>query len=281
VTHSNFGSLRGLSAEFSLLKPESYFRSDDPAVEWRSKKGTGGPVLLNLVHDVDILRFITGHEVVKVFASTSSSARTGDVEDTGGVVAVLDHGAVGTFFFTDAAPSPWSYEFTTRENKKYPGVPGSDLRDCYHFLGAQQSLGFPSLCTYHYGQKVQEPGWDAPLTVAESSVSPENPLVVQMQHFIRVCRGDELPLCSGRDALESLAVIAAILKAAETQQVVCPSNLLREAAEINKEDSGETLGTSLGLSQTHHTLTCANLGCAMSELSTESVQSQSLPSTED
>ena len=42
------------------------------------------------------------------------------VEDSGAVTVTFDHGAVGTLLFTDAAPSPWSYEFTTAENKKYP-----------------------------------------------------------------------------------------------------------------------------------------------------------------
>lgn len=108
-------------------------------------------------------------EVSTVFASLSSSARQTDVEDTGAVTVVLDHGAVGTFFFSDAAPSPWSYEFTTQENAKYPALPGSDPKDCYHFFGAQRSLAFPSLRRFQYGQEVREPGWDAPLSVEDSA----------------------------------------------------------------------------------------------------------------
>jgi predicted dehydrogenase len=231
VTNSNFGPLRGMNAEFALLKPDHYFAKEDSKLEWRSKKGSGGPVLINLIHDIDLLRYITGHEIVSVFAVTSGSARENEVEDTGAVTVVLDHGAVGTFFFSDAAPSPWSYEFTTLENRKYPIVPGVEARDCYHFLGAQCSLGFPSMRTFRYGQDVQVPGWDSPLSVAENAVEREDPLTAQMAHFVRVCRDDEPLVCSGRDALESLAVIMAILKSAETRTAVCPGDMFKASAQ--------------------------------------------------
>lgn len=239
VTNSNFGPLRGVNAEFSLLKPDAYFSSDNPKSAWRCIKGTGGPVLINLIHDVDLLRYITGHEVVQVFASTSSSARESGVEDTGAVTIVLDHGAVGTFLFSDAAPSPWSYEFTTLENKKYPPVPGLETKDCYHFLGAQRSLGFPSLRSYKYGQDVDVPGWDSPLTIEETSVEREDPLQVQMAHFVRVCMNGESPECTGRDGLQSLAVVTAILRSAETNSPVTPQDLLKHAAAANLHSAAQ------------------------------------------
>jgi len=255
VSSADFGPLRGLSAEFALLKPESYFQRDDPRLAWRSQKGAGGPVLINLIHDVDLLRFITGHEVSTVFASLSSTARQNDVEDTGAVTVVLDHGAVGTFFFSDAAPSPWSYEFTTQENAKYPPVPGGDPKDCYHFFGAQKSLAFPSLRRYRYGQDTGEPGWDSPLTVdEESNVRKRDPIRAQMEHFVRVCRREEAPLCSGHDAMESLAVILAVIRSAETQLPVRPGDLFKESSQpmLRAERSEAVFEGTLGEKLSSH-----------------------------
>mmetsp|Transcript_6323 Transcript_6323/g.11564 ORF Transcript_6323/g.11564 Transcript_6323/m.11564 type:complete len:422 (+) Transcript_6323:40-1305(+) len=232
VTGQNFGPLRGVTMEFSLLKPDAYFCKDDPALEWRRRKGAGGPILINTVHDLDLMRFITGHEITRVFAMTSNAARGEEVEDSGSVMVTFDHGAVGTLLFTDSAPAPWSYEFTTGENKKYPPVPDNDTRDCYHFLGAQRSLGFPSLHAFSY--QGPEKGWDCPLSVERSTVAAEDPLFLQMKHFARVCRGEEAPVCSGRDAVESLAVVMAVLKSAETGQAVAPSELLMQ---VNKAAS--------------------------------------------
>lgn len=228
VTDKNFGPLRGVTMEFSLLKPDSYFCAENPTLEWRRRKGVGGPVLINSIHDLDLMRYITGHEITQVFAMTSSAARGHDVEDSGAITVTFDHGAVGTLFFTDAAPSPWSYEFTTGENKKYPPVPESDQRDCYHFMGAQRSMGFPSGKTFSYAPDEKERGWDAPLSVDSVTAEMEDPLRVQMAHFARLCRGLEGSVCSGRDAVESLAVVMAVLRSAELGVPVAPSELLME-----------------------------------------------------
>jgi len=158
------------------------------------------------------------------------AARGYDVEDTGVVTLTMDHGAVGSLFFSDAVPSPWSYEFTTLENKKYPPVPGEGAKDCYHFMGAQQSLAFPSLRRYSYGKKVAQPGWDSPMSVVQTDVDKVDPIQVQMEHFVRVCRGEEKPLCSGMDAIESLAVIAAVRRSAESGLPVRPGDMLAEAS---------------------------------------------------
>jgi len=232
VQDANFGPLRGFTAEFALLKPDSYY---DTRFAWRSQKGKGGPLLINLVHDVDLFRYITGHEVNTVFAATSSSARGFDVEDTGAVTMVLDHGAVGTCFFSDAAPAPWSYEFTTQENKKYAALPGKSPSDCYHFMGAQRSLAFPSLRCWRYGEEVHEAGWDASLSLEEAEVQRRDPIVRQMEHFIAVCRNEAQPVCSGRDAIQTLAVIEAVIRSAERQVPVCPGELL-QAARMHRDD---------------------------------------------
>lgn len=259
VTDLNFGPLRGVTVEFSLLKPDGYFSKHDPKLEWRKQKGKGGPLLINIIHDIDLLRYITGHEIVNVFAVTSSAARGTEVEDTGAITVTFDHGAVGTIFFSDAAPSPWSYEFTTGENKKYPSVPPmGEQKDCYHFLGAQRSLGFPSLRAYTYGPEVNVRGWDAPLTLEESHVEMEDPLRRQMAHFAEVCMGREKPICSGSDAAMSLAVVLAALKSADTGNAVQPGGLFTLPKRRSSTASIQKASQKAGSYQAATTTICSD-----------------------
>eukprot|EP00927_Polykrikos_kofoidii_P066437 TRINITY_DN62036_c0_g1_i1.p1 TRINITY_DN62036_c0_g1~~TRINITY_DN62036_c0_g1_i1.p1 ORF type:complete len:387 (+),score=52.97 TRINITY_DN62036_c0_g1_i1:45-1205(+) len=230
VNSESFGALRGITGEFALLKPADYFNVGDPKREYLRQKGNGGPILINLIHDLDLIRYVTGRDVTSVFAATSGSARHSEVEDTGAVTLVFDSGAVGTLFVSDSTPAPWSYEFTAGENAKYPPLPGNESKDCYHFMGAQRSLAFPSLRIYSYACDVAQPGWDAPLSVERQEVDKLNPIQVQMEHFVRVCRGEERPVCQGRDGLKSLAAIVAIHSSAETGLPVQPDQLVQDVA---------------------------------------------------
>jgi len=222
VQSVDFGPLRGFTAEFAIMKPDEYF-SNDPRLSWRKERNKGGPALINMIHDVDLIRYITGDHVTNVYAVMSGAARNNEVEDTGAVTLTTQQGAIGTFFFSDAVPSPWSYEFTSRENTKYPPVGD---RDCYHFMGAQRSLAFPTLEHFTYGDAK---GWDEPLVTTRTEVERKDPIVLQMAHFVRLCRGEEESVCDGHDAVQSLAIVMAAIRSAETGVPVKPSQLLAES----------------------------------------------------
>jgi len=54
VQSGELGQLVGVSMLWALMKPDNYFE-----VAWRSQKG-GGPILINIIHEIDNLRFICG-----------------------------------------------------------------------------------------------------------------------------------------------------------------------------------------------------------------------------
>ena len=56
------GKLVAVSVLWTLLKPADYYQ-----VDWRCKRPGGGPTLINLIHDLDSLRFICG-EIRQVYA---------------------------------------------------------------------------------------------------------------------------------------------------------------------------------------------------------------------
>jgi predicted dehydrogenase len=202
-----------VSALFTLLKPRDYFQ-----VGWRTQSG-GGPVLINLAHDIDNLRYICG-EIRSVYAATSSAARGFAVEDTASITLRFENGALGSILVSDAVPSPWSYELTSGENPIY----AHSGQDCYYLCGTQASLAFPSMTLWRYADG-QEPGWYHPLQRGQLDVERADPLVAQLAHFCRVVRGEENPLIDGWDGLRTLAATLAVLESARRNAPVCPDVL--------------------------------------------------------
>lgn len=215
IQSGEIGQLVGVTAMFTLLKPADYYE-----VTWRTQLG-GGPILTNLIHDIDNLRFICG-EIESVYAMASSKMRGFAVEDTASLTLQFANGAVGSVLVSDVTPAPWSYELTSGENPSYP-ITG---QDCYYFCGTEGSLAFPSLTGWRYPPG-QTPGWHQPLAQHHwDKPKSVDPLAAQMAHFCQVIRGEADPLVSGEEGLKTLAVAQAVLESAQRKLPVQPDTLV-------------------------------------------------------
>ncbi|WP_375167835.1 Gfo/Idh/MocA family oxidoreductase [Bradyrhizobium sp. CCGB01] len=76
IDSGRLGPIVSVHGMFWLIKPDEYFD-----VAWRREKGAG-PVFLNLIHDVDLLRYLCG-DIVAVQAAQSNRLRGNAVEETG------------------------------------------------------------------------------------------------------------------------------------------------------------------------------------------------------
>jgi predicted dehydrogenase len=216
IARGGIGQLTAVVGLWLLRKPDNYFD-----VAWRREPG-GGPLLINLIHDIDDLRFICG-EIVEVQALTSNQARGFAVEDTAALLLRFANGALGTVTVSDATPAPWSWELTSGENAAYP----KQDQPCYLFAGTNGSLSVPNMELWSYPG---ERGWYAPLERTELAAAALDPLVEQLRHFLAVIAGREEPLISVEDAMGTLAVVEAVREAARTGGVVSPSQLVEQAA---------------------------------------------------
>ncbi|NTF35043.1 Gfo/Idh/MocA family oxidoreductase [Rhizobium skierniewicense] len=159
---------------WALLKPASYFKPD-----WRRRIGAG-PILTNLVHDIDLLRFICG-EISSVTAQTRASARSHEVEDTVAVLLAFDSGALGTLIGCDASPSPWSWDLNSGENPLFP----ISRENSYRFFGTEGSLEFPDLHLWRY-RVDGEAGWTQPISREGRVVQADTDAYrLQFRHFTR------------------------------------------------------------------------------------------------
>lgn len=216
VATGSLGQLTAVVGLWLLKKPDDYFD-----VAWRREQG-GGPLLINLIHDIDNLRFICG-EITEVQALTSNKVRGFAVEDTAALLLHFANGALGTVTVSDATPAPWSWELASGENAAYP----KQDQPCYIFSGTAGSLSVPNMELWSYAQ---QPGWHAPLSRKTIAPAAFDPLVEQLRHFLEVIAGREQPLISVEDAMRTLAVVEAVSQAARTGQKISPGQIMEQAA---------------------------------------------------
>ena len=201
VRRGEIGRIATVAALAAFLKPDPYF---DTA--WRREPG-GGPVLINLIHLIDDLRFLLG-EIAEIKAIGSNAIRGFPVEDSAAAVLRFESGALGTIALSDAAAAPWSWELTAGENPAYPQQP----EDCYLIAGTAGSLAVPSLRRWRYKGTAS---WTAPLTAERTERPLADPLARQRAHFCAVIRGEAEPIIDGRDAFRTLAATLAIREASD------------------------------------------------------------------
>ena len=203
VAAGEIGDVRSFHANCWLFKPDEYFEESI----WRTKKGAG-PVSVNLVHDIDLLRYICG-EVVSVQAQTIKSRRGHENEDVASVLLKFDSDIVGTISVSDTIVSPWSWELTAKENPAYP--PTSE--NCYLFGGDHGSLSVPDLTIWKNKEKR---GWWEPIHSAKHSIITTDPLMNQIDHFCSIIKGNNAPLVSAEEGLKNLKVLEGIYESAES-----------------------------------------------------------------
>ena len=209
VKGGELGRLVAVSVLWTLFKPADYYK-----VDWRCRPPGGGPTLINLIHDLDSLRFICG-EINQVYAQSSSAVRKLDVEDSVSITLSFVNGALGSILASDTTSSPWSYEATTHENPYYFHTE----ENCYYFFGTMGSLSFPRMELWRYADSNQL-GWQYPMETSRCKVVQADPLKSQLEHFCRVVRDEEIPLVDGRDGTRSLAVALGVVESARRQRPI-------------------------------------------------------------
>lgn len=206
IEAGRLGRLVAVHAICWFHKPDSYF-----APAWRRAPGAG-PILTNIIHDVDLLRALCG-EVASVQAQESNAVRGHAVEDTAAILLRFHSGVLGTITVSDTIAAPWSWELTVGENPAYTQTAES----CILLGGTQASLSLPYLDLWSHAAA---PDWMTPINPARLPTPPGHPLALQLRNFAAVIRGTQGPVVSGREGLNTLKVVAAIHQAAATGQIV-------------------------------------------------------------
>ena len=202
LTQGRIGDVVGASAIWATHKPAEYFE----IAPWRSQAG-GGPILINLIHEIDFLRFTIG-EINAVEAITTNRQRGFVVEDTAAALIKFESGALGTFLLSDCAVTPWTTEQGLGEAPEFPFSGQSN----YRVMGRRGAIEFPSLDQWTQEGDAQD--WNKPTQAQANHAASIDPYVAQLDHFRDVVRGVTPSLQPVEDGARSLLVTLAIAEAA-------------------------------------------------------------------
>ena len=203
INTGKLGSIVSSNVLCWLYKHKAYYKE-----KWRVSKG-GGPLSINLVHDIDMICYLLG-PIKYVQAFTTNKNRKFKVEDTAIISLIFNSGALCTLNLSDTIVAPWSYELTAGENPAYPITNQS----AYIIGGTKGSLQFPNLKIWFY--KKERSWWNKIFINEDKYKKDNNTLVNQIDHFADVVSKKVKPKVNGNDGLISLKIFAAITKSAKT-----------------------------------------------------------------
>ncbi|KAJ4390848.1 hypothetical protein N0V93_004447 [Gnomoniopsis smithogilvyi] len=217
---NSIGQITAVSGLWTLYKPKDYF---DAPMEWHRSAESGGPVMINLIHDIDVLHYLLGSKVKRVAAFETTKQRKYPAEEGGAIILHFENGVVGTFLLSDAVVSDHAFEMGTGEN---PIMPQTG-KDVYRIFGTEGTLSVPDLRRTFYAEGLQK-SWSSEISQLtdklEDILSEEErgkvPFELQVNHLVKVVKGEEQPVCSGEDGLAAVKVAEAVKKALSSGEVV-------------------------------------------------------------
>ncbi|CAG1963054.1 unnamed protein product [Fusarium graminearum] len=210
LSSGSLGQIIAVNGLWTLYKPPEYF--DAPA-EWR-RDNTGGPVLINMIHEVDLLHYLFG-PIVRVHAEKTISQRGFEAEEGAALTLRFKSGIVGSFIISDHTPSPHNFESGTGENPEIPKT-GQDF---YRIFGTDGSLSVPDMTQWSYKGRDKK-SWHSELAQEQADVPPRVPFDDQLEHFVKVVKGEEAPSCTAKAGLAALVVCEAIKDALAANKTV-------------------------------------------------------------
>ena len=201
IDSGRIGTLMAMTGQWTVRKDSRYYEP-----HWR-QQCEAGPILTNLIHEIDLLRFICG-DIVTVSAEITNHDQQFSKEDAVAISMKFANRAIGSFVLSDRTPTPWSWEMAMGENSKFPKSGQNAIR----FMGTKGSLEFPNLVLWSHSN--EDGNWQHEIFPEEIETPFVDAYVAQCQHLCEIVRGIKLPIVGAENGAKSLEVTLAIIRAA-------------------------------------------------------------------
>ena len=202
------GSVRAIRIQTVIDKPARYWQSGATgrvADDWRAhrERAGGGVLLMNSIHQLDVVRWLTGREFVRATGDVALAGDGIDVEDRASATLRLDDDTIVSLTATASSPGA-----TDQERIEIDGTHGRlDLPDPYSDDPAQLYLG-------HIWEGLASGRWH-PI-----DPEPVDPYVPFVEAVTAAVSGRTAMPATTRDAAAALATVLAVYESAATGRAV-------------------------------------------------------------
>ncbi|TPX15887.1 uncharacterized protein E0L32_000221 [Thyridium curvatum] len=225
IDEGRLGDVTAVSALWTLYKSLAYFNGG-PNISWRSsRKNGGGVVLMNLIHEIDMLQYFLG-PITRVHAEKTISRRTtvdvgveeDDRAEEGAALTLrFKSGVVGTFLVSDCVVSPHNYEVSVGDNPHTLSNLKDEKIDVYRIFGTDASLSVPDMVLWSH---VPGAGKGRQVPLQKETIPVGNDLrdsfTRQLEHFVHVIRGEAESNCPPEEGLRAALVCETIIRALDS-----------------------------------------------------------------
>jgi len=209
VTGGAIGEVTSVRIRTVIDKPATYWQSGPRGLvndSWRARRAEagGGVVLMNSIHQLDLVRYVTGHSFVRASAEIATLHADVEVEDSAAAVLRLSNGGIASL--AAAAHSPGA---TDEERLEIDGTEGRiDLPDPSRNPGALRVFLRRRWEELPAGRKLD-------LDIGETDTYLE-----LLRGFVLALTENKPPPVTARDAAKALATVLAIYESSTTGRAV-------------------------------------------------------------
>jgi UDP-N-acetyl-2-amino-2-deoxyglucuronate dehydrogenase len=209
VADGALGRLQALRVVYTARKPDSYWQggyTGRSRSDWRTRllQSGGGVLIMNCIHEIDAMRWVTGLEAERVYAEYGTFATPVEVEDRIAALVLYEGGVIGTI----------------EAGSHVPGGAGPAGNGGHRITGVDGQLVIDGRRLWVYAEKGVPAADVAPGQWVELALPEADPRALCIEDYARALLAGDPPPVPEDAALHAMRIVGAAYRSRDAGRAV-------------------------------------------------------------